>query len=130
MNTSVENEVMTTQDVAGKLVQLCRQGKNMDAINELYADHVISIEPKGSHAERTEGKAAVIGKNQQWFDMVEQVHSSEISEPVVTGNHFAVAMDMDVTLKGKGRSPMNEVCVYEVKDGKIVSDNFFYTINK
>jgi hypothetical protein len=37
-------------------------------------------------------------------------------------------MDMDVTYKGQGRSMMSEVCVYEVKDGKIVTETFFYNL--
>lgn len=35
-------------------------------------------------------------------------------------------MGMDVTLKGMGRMKMDEVPVNEVKDGKIVKEQFFY----
>jgi ketosteroid isomerase-like protein len=35
-------------------------------------------------------------------------------------------MGMDVTMKGFGRMNMDEVCVFEVKDGKIVSEQFFF----
>jgi hypothetical protein len=35
-------------------------------------------------------------------------------------------MGMDVTMKGQGRSKMDEIAVYEVKDGKIVKEQFFY----
>lgn len=38
---------MNTQEVADKLVQLCREGKHEQAIDELYADNVVSKEPKG-----------------------------------------------------------------------------------
>ena len=47
---------MNTQEVANRLVELCRQGKNEDAINELYADNIISREPAGTPMEHTEGK--------------------------------------------------------------------------
>jgi len=119
---------MNTQEVAGKLVEFCREGKNLDAINELYADNVVSHEPKGSHMELSEGKESAIAKNQQWYDMVEEVHSGRVSDPIVSGNFFSVTMDMDVTYKGQGRSMMSEVCVYEVKDGKIVTETFFYNL--
>jgi ketosteroid isomerase-like protein len=33
---------------------------------------------------------------------------------------------MDVTMKGQGRMKMDEIAVYGVKDGKIVSEQFFY----
>jgi hypothetical protein len=32
---------------------------------------------------------------------------------------------MDVTMKGQERSKIAEICVYEVKDGKIISEQFF-----
>ena len=119
---------MNTQDVANKLIQLCREGKNVEAIDELYADDIVSHEPKGSDMELTEGKAAVINKNKLWFDMVEEIHGITLSEPIVSGNFFACSMDIDVTYKGMGRDMMNEICVYEVEDGKIVSERFHYNM--
>ena len=117
---------MNTQQVADKLVAYCREGKNLDAINELYSDNIVSKEPKGSATALVEGKAAVIAKNQQWYDMVQEIHSAKIGDPIVTGNFFACTMDMDVTYKQHGRMGMSEIAVYQVKDGKIVADEFFY----
>jgi len=34
-------------------------------------------------------------------------------------------MFMDVTMKGKGRMAMTELCVYQTKDGKIIAEQFF-----
>jgi hypothetical protein len=126
MSTLVKPKNATTFEVASKLVKLCRAGKNVEAIKELYDDRIVSIEPKGSRAEKTEGKTTVQGKTTQWLDMVEKIHSSKISDPLVSDNYFSVVMDTDVTLKGKGRSTMKELAVYEVKEGKIIKENFFY----
>jgi hypothetical protein len=35
-------------------------------------------------------------------------------------------MTMDVTMKEYGRITMSEICVYHVKDDKIVQEQFFY----
>jgi limonene-1,2-epoxide hydrolase len=35
-------------------------------------------------------------------------------------------MGRDVTFKGKPRMQLDEVAVFEVKDGKIVLEQFFY----
>jgi hypothetical protein len=32
---------------------------------------------------------------------------------------------MDAKMKGAERSTMSEICVYKVKDGKIISEQFF-----
>jgi ketosteroid isomerase-like protein len=117
---------MNTQEVADKLVQLCREGKNEQAIDELYADNIVSKEPKGSPMELTEGKDAVKKKTLQWEESVEEIHSASCSDPIVADSHFSIVMNIDATYKAHGRMAMSEICVYEVKDGKIVADEFFY----
>ena len=129
MSTLEATKAITTKEVAERLVLLCREGKNVQAIEELYSDNIVSIEPKGSRAEITEGKAAVLGKTTQWIQMIEQIHNTHISDPIFTGNHFSCLMEMDVTLKDIGRIPMNEICVFEVREGKIVFEQFFFEVN-
>jgi hypothetical protein len=119
---------MSTQEVANKLVQYCREGKFMEAIEELYADNVESTEPMVDGGKAVVGKEAVIGKNNDWYASVVEVHGTKISDPVVGGDHFSCAMDMDVTYKQHGRTQMSEICLYEVKDGKIAKDMFFYKV--
>ena len=67
---------------------------------------------------------ALIEKGHKFTAMIEQVHSISVSDPVVAGSSFACAMQLDVTIKGQGRMNMTELCVYEVKDGKIISEQF------
>jgi hypothetical protein len=43
---------------------------------------------------------------------------------LMAGASFACAMHLDLTIKGHGRMSVNELCIYEVKDGKIVSEQF------
>ncbi|MES2828065.1 MAG: nuclear transport factor 2 family protein [Bacteroidota bacterium] len=117
---------MDTKDVAARLVELCRAGKNHEAIDELYSDNVKSKEPKGSDMELTEGKDAVKNKTIRWEESLEEIHSSSISDPIVAAHHFSVVIYYDATYKGHGRMAMSEIAVYEVKDGKIVADEFFY----
>ena len=119
---------MNTQQVANKLVEMCRKGENMQAVDELYADNCVSKEMSGIPDEIANGKEAIIKKGQEWFGSVEEFHSSTVSDPQVAGNHFACTMKMDITFKERGRVQMEEVCVYEVADGKIVNEQFFYSI--
>ena len=119
---------METKEVAEKLVQYCREGKNADAINELYAENVVSLEPKGWPTERVEGKSAVIEKNNNWFASVEEIHSAEVSDPIWTNDHFTCKFNFDITFKEQGRNKMEEVAVYKVNEGKIVEEQFFYNL--
>lgn len=120
---------MSTQEVANRLVDLMRKGDGMTAINELYADTIVSKEMPGYPGEElVSGKEAVTQKSIEWFNNVEEFHKGEISDPQVAGNHFSCTMDFDVTFKDRGRQQMNEICVYEVNDGKIVNEQFFYNM--
>ncbi|MFI5136030.1 MAG: SnoaL-like domain-containing protein [Chitinophagales bacterium] len=124
---STQKQSMSTQEVADRLVSLCRQGKVLEAGQELYADNIVSIEPENSPMPaKLSGKPAVTGKGKQFAEMIEAQHAGKISDPLVAGNHFTISWWMDVTMKGQGRTSMDEVIVYEVKDGKIVREQFYY----
>ena len=116
---------MTTKQVADRLVELCREGKIFETQQELYADDCISIESGNALAKEVKGKQAIHEKGKMFESMMEQFHGAEISDPIVAGNRFAITWMMDATMKDRGRSKMEEVCLYQVKDGKIVSEQFF-----
>ncbi|MEM9687293.1 MAG: nuclear transport factor 2 family protein [Bacteroidota bacterium] len=119
---------MKTQEVADRLVAMCRQGQNMEAIDELYADDITSREMPGVPEEVISGIDGVRKKSEQWFANVQEFHSGDISDPVVAGNHFTCKMSFDITFKDHGRQQMEELCLYEAKDGKIINEQFFYEV--
>jgi hypothetical protein len=122
---------MTTQEVANKLVAYMRQGQMLDAQAELYADDIVCIEPEGGMAPPlTKGKAAVAEKGKQFASMIEERHGGSISDPLIAGDFFSLSMMLDATMKGMGRIQLNEICVYQVKNGKIIFEQFFFNTGK
>ncbi len=121
---------MTTQEIANKWADYCRTGKWDQALAELYADHSVSIEMEGAQGfpYRVEGMEAIKAKAEQWNGMVEAFHGVEIEGPLVAGDHFSATMKMDVTMKGQPRRVNEEVAIFRVADGKIVSEQFFYPV--
>ncbi|BAO76912.1 nuclear transport factor 2 family protein [Winogradskyella sp. PG-2] len=107
---------------------MCSQNQNLDCIKELYADNVVSKEMPGMPGEEISRRQNVWNKNEEWLGNVTEFHSGTISEPVVAGNHFTSKMTFDVTFKDRGRQQMEELAVFEVKDGKIVSEQFLYSM--
>jgi len=77
---------------------------------------------------RAEGIEAIKAKGEQWAQMVESFHGIEIEGPIVAGNHFTAAMKIDVTFKGAPRVTNEQIALFEVKDGKVVLEQFFYTM--
>jgi len=118
---------MTTKEVAEKLITYSREGDWDRARNELYADNIISIEPDFAPMPRVEGIEAKKQKDDMFGEMVEEMHKVTVSEPLIAGDVFSVSMSMDSTMKGMGRTLMEEICNYEVSDGKIVKEQFFYS---
>ncbi len=118
---------METMDIAKKLVAYCRKADWDGAHKELYAKDVVSIEPYSTPEfdQETRGLDAIREKGRKFDAMVEKMHSIETSEPLVAGNSIAFTLTMDMTMKGKGRMKSPELCVYQVKDGKIISEEFF-----
>ncbi|MFD2100223.1 SnoaL-like domain-containing protein [Flagellimonas iocasae] len=116
---------MSTQEVADKLVALCREGKHAEAY-ELYAKDAVSLEMPGMPNEVTEGLDNILKGFQQWVEGIKETHGGTVGDPVVAGNHFAVAMTSDATFKDGTRMNMEEVALYQVQDGKIKKVSFHY----
>jgi len=124
MNTEVTQ--MTTRQIANRLAELCRKGDFASAQKELFADDAVSIEPYPSpdFDKETKGLNNILAKGDKFESMVDTMHSFTVSEPLIAGNSFAMTMDMDATMKGKDRMKMTELCIYKLKDGKIISEEF------
>jgi hypothetical protein len=121
-----QEKVMTTQEVADRFYALALEGKYDQIQSELYSQNVRSIEPPNAPWQTVQGLDKVMEKARQWQAMTEEMHDGYCNEPQVAGNYFCCLMGMDVTLKGQPRIKMDEIAVYEVKDGKIVTEQFFY----
>jgi ketosteroid isomerase-like protein len=119
---------MTTMTIGKKLVELCRQGKNLESLESLYADDAVSVEaaaPPGMQAE-SKGLAAIKGKG-AWWQANHEVHSATINGPWPHGDRFIVGFQYDVTNKPSAtRMKMDEVGLFTVRNGKIVREEFFY----
>lgn len=118
---------MTTREVAARFNELAQQEKWFEIQDIFFADTVKSIDPPGSpYFGYAEGKSQVRKKGEDFVKRIETVHRAFTTEPIVSGNHFAVGREKDITVQGLGRIQINEVMLYEVKDGQIVSEQFFY----
>lgn len=121
---------MSTQEVAKKWAEYCRTGQWDKAQAELYDNNCVSLEMEGAQGltQKVEGLEAIKAKGEQWNQMVEAFHGIEIEGPIVAGNHFTASMKMDITMKGQPRKVDEEVAIFRVENGKIVSEQFFYPI--
>lgn len=122
---------MTTNEVAKKWAEYCNTGRWDQAQDELYAANCVSLEMEGAPGTtpKVEGMEAIKMKSEQWGQMVEEFHGVQIDGPIVAGNHFTATMKMDITMKGQPRKIDEEIGVFKVENGKIVSEQFFYAVD-
>jgi hypothetical protein len=118
---------MNTTEIAKTLVDYCRQEDWEKAYRELYSPKIVSIEfgdesPMG----HLEGMEELMKKGAWWAETFD-VHEIEVSDPIVAEDWFSVRFTMDTTHKPSGqRSTTSEIAVYQVEDGKVVREQFFY----
>ncbi|WP_203294802.1 nuclear transport factor 2 family protein [Luteirhabdus pelagi] len=116
---------MTTQEIANNLVEWCNSGQEARCYQELYSPNIVSIEPGGENP--VANGMDELAKKGEWWEENFEVHSTKTSSPIVADNWFSVRHEMDTTHKPSGqRSQMAEIGIYQVKDGKIVKEQFFY----
>ena len=89
---------MTTEEIADRLVSLCRRGQNALAQVELYHDDIESIESQANRHKKTRGITKVQKKTAIFFELAQQIHHSEISDPLVAGNHFCIKISMKICI--------------------------------
>ena len=119
---------MSVQSVGKKFVELCRQGKNFDVMETMYAPDIVSVEGDGAE---TKGQGPVIEKSKKWVE-VNEFHGETVQGPFFSGGtdsagQFAVYFTLDITRKATGkRLTLEEVALYTVKNDKITREQFFY----
>jgi len=121
---------MTTQEVANRYCELAKQNKWPEILDELCAEDLVNKEPEHVVSRGippvTTGLANVKAKGIANREKIEELHSQHCSEPLIAGNFFTVMLSRDVTFKGRPRMSVEELAVFELKDGKIISEQFFY----
>ena len=114
-------------ELGKKLVEMFNAGHHDAITSELYSADIKSHEADGQVSEGLEA----LKQKYEWWEANFEVHGTTAKGPFPHGaDRFAVVFWMDTTDKSCGkRSQSEEVAVYEVKDGKIVEERFFYVLD-
>lgn len=121
------DHLRSTQEVAARFNDLAQQEKWFEIQDELFSDDVTSIEP--AHANllpNASGKKEVRQKGENWVSQITAFHGGSTSAPLVAGDHFVVTRRASIDVKEIGRLDIDQLMMYRVKEGKIVSEQFFY----
>lgn len=119
---------MTVQEVATPFIKLLKEGKYDEAQEAFFSDDIVSIEPEGAPDRVQKGMKAILEKGKKFYEMVETIHTNEVSDPLIADKFFSVSIKSKMSFKGVPEPTMvDEIVVYHVTDGKIDKEEFFYT---
>ena len=113
-------------------VSLCREGKNLEAIEQLYSPDIVSVEaaPMPGLQQIETRIEAIKAKNTWWIDNYE-IYGREVLGPFPHGNRFIAHFSFEVTSKQSGqRMTMEEMGLHTVESGKVARGEFFYRMGE
>ncbi|MBO9204790.1 MULTISPECIES: SnoaL-like domain-containing protein [Niastella] len=121
---------MTTQETAARYHELANQRNFIEIQDTLYDENVVCEEPEKAAsmgmAIFTNGREAIKAKGVARRATIETVHSYSCSEPIVAGEFFSVVLKQEITFKGKPRMALEEIGIFQVKNGMVIKEQFFY----
>jgi len=117
---------MNLKEKIEEMNQMILTGKQMDAFEKYYHEDVVMQENSKSP---TIGKAANREREIQGLQMVEAFYGAEVKAVTVGDNVTMVEWEMDVTYKGAPRMKICQVAVQRWKDGQIINERFYYSMN-
>jgi len=113
----------TIAEIANRLASLCNEQEFIEAYTELFSENAVSIVPNNNNEPIT-GLYNLIEYERQFLAKVD-IHDIKVSDAIFAGSYFSLVFSMHFTLKGQVPKMVEEICVYKVEKGKIVSQQFF-----
>ena len=119
----------TIENVARDFTAMLRLGQFEAAGERFWADDITSFEPAdlpGGIQAFVSGIDAARAKSRAWF-AVSRIEDLSIDGPFVTGDQFALFMDMAIVDRASGTAhPFTEIALYTVRNSQITEERYFY----
>ncbi len=116
-------------DVAREFTAMLRLGQFEAAGQRYWADAVTSVEPADLQIgipALVSGIEAALNKARFRFGK-NRIDDLGIDGPFVTGDQFALFLDMLITDPASGHAQaLTEIAIFTVRDGRIIEERFFY----
>lgn len=120
--------------VGQKLVEMLNAGQEKQVLEQLYSRDIVSLELPGGPPDmpsKFEGMDALLKKH-EWWNANNTVHGMTMKGPFPHGDRFILFYTMDITAKtgpmANQRMTFEEAALYTVAGGKIVKEEYFYTM--
>lgn len=99
--------------------------KFVDAYQQLFADDAESIDPLNTSGQPLKGLATLLEREKDFLSRIIAIDKITLSDPIIAGSYFTLSLKMSFEVEGQGHMEVDEICLYKVKNGKIISQQFF-----
>jgi len=101
------------------------QGQILEAMEVFYDDQVVMTEPYHT----TEGKAANIEREKAFLASVAEWHAFDVKATAIDGDTSLSEQVMTWTTTEGQKMHVEQIAVARWRDGKIVHERFYYSMN-
>jgi len=115
--------MQTATSISESLIELLKKQEFIKAYEELFSQEAESIDPLYSASSSLKGLTGLIERERAFFTRA-KINSVDVSEPIHCGTYFTFKLSMNFSIEGKTHN-LDELCVYKVGQGKIISQQFF-----
>lgn len=99
--------------------------KFVDAYQLLFSEDAESIDPLNTSGQPLKGLATLIEREKDFLSRIVAINKITLSDPIIAGSYFTLSLMMSFEVEGQGHMDVEEICLYKVKNGKIISQQFF-----
>lgn len=115
----------TIHEIANGLKEMVGEQKFVDAYQQLFAEDAESIDPLNTSGQPLKGLATLLEREKDFLSRIIAIDKITLSDPIIAGSYFTLSLKMSFEVEGQGHMEVEEICLYKVKNGKIISQQFF-----
>lgn len=93
---------------------------------DLYAEDCLSIEsPENGLREEVTGLEKIKQRSEKFYSEFPEIVGKTVSQPLIGDSAFSVVITIEY-LKDLEKKTLKELCIFTVRNGKIVQQEFIY----
>jgi len=115
----------TIHEIANGLKEMLSERKFVEAYQMLFSEDAESIDPLNTSGQPLKGLTTLLQREEDFLSRIKTIEKISLSEPIIAGSYFTLSLKMSFEVQDQGPMEVEEICLYKVKNGKIVSQQFF-----
>jgi len=118
-------DMFTIHEIANGLKEMLSEQKFVEAYKLLFSEDAESIDPLNTSGQPLKGLTTLLDREKDFLSRITAINKITLSDPIIAGSYFTMSLKMSFEVQDQGHMEVEEICLYKVKNGKIISQQFF-----